>query len=77
MLKANYACARDPKAAWIPVDAPACEVKGTLAHGANDLQVATIPPQEVKRRLDEDKALFCWTCGRRRNSQANSAICLE
>jgi glyoxylase-like metal-dependent hydrolase (beta-lactamase superfamily II)/rhodanese-related sulfurtransferase len=57
VLKANYACARDPHAAWIPVDAPACEVKGTLAHSANDLQVATIPPQEVKRRLDEHKTL--------------------
>jgi len=57
VLKANYACARDPNAAWIPVDVPACEVKGTLAHGANDLQVATILPQEVKRRIDEQKPL--------------------
>jgi len=57
VLKANYACARDLNAAWIPVDAPACEVKGTLAHSANDLQVATIPPQEVKRRLDEHRTL--------------------
>ena len=57
VLQANYACARDPNAAWVPVDAPACEVKGTLAHGANDLQVATIPPQEVKRRVDEHKTL--------------------
>lgn len=52
VLKANYACARDPKAAWIPVDVPACEVKGTLAHGVNDQQVASIPVQEVKRRLN-------------------------
>ena len=58
VLQANYACARDPNAAWIPVDAPACEVKGTLAHGANDLQVATIPAQEVKRRLDEQQPLL-------------------
>lgn len=57
VLKANYACARDPRAVWIPVDAPACEVKGTLAHSANDLQVATIPPQEVKRRLDAQQPL--------------------
>ncbi len=26
VLEANYACAMDPGAAWIPVDAPACEV---------------------------------------------------
>lgn len=30
VIKANYACARDPKAAFIPVDQPACEVKGTV-----------------------------------------------
>ena len=58
VLKANYHCARDPKAAWIPVDAPACEVKGTLAHGANDLQVGSIPPSEVKLRLDEKQAII-------------------
>jgi glyoxylase-like metal-dependent hydrolase (beta-lactamase superfamily II)/rhodanese-related sulfurtransferase len=56
VLKANYACARDPKAAWIPVDVPACEVKGTLEHGVNDQQVASIPVGELKRRLDTDKA---------------------
>ncbi|MFQ5992088.1 MAG: rhodanese-like domain-containing protein [Nitrospiraceae bacterium] len=52
VLKANYACARDPKAAWIPVDIPACEVKGTLDHGANDQKVSAIPPVEVRRLLE-------------------------
>lgn len=52
VLRANYACARDPKAAWIPVDVPACEVKGTLAVGVNDQQVAAMPVAELKRRLD-------------------------
>ncbi|WHZ23796.1 MAG: MBL-fold metallo-hydrolase superfamily [Nitrospira sp.] len=52
VLKANYACAQDPKAAWIPVDVPACEVKGTMDIGANDQQVAGIPAEEVKRELD-------------------------
>jgi glyoxylase-like metal-dependent hydrolase (beta-lactamase superfamily II)/rhodanese-related sulfurtransferase len=56
VLKANYACARDPKAAWIPVDVPACEVKGTLALGVNDQQVATVPVAELKRRLDAGQA---------------------
>ncbi|MBN1837760.1 MAG: MBL fold metallo-hydrolase [Spirochaetales bacterium] len=51
VLKANYACARDPKAAWIPLDAPACEVKGTLGAGVNEIEVATITVRELKARL--------------------------
>ncbi len=51
VLKANYACARDPKAAWIPVDVPACEVKGTMAHGANDIQVGEVSPEELSRKI--------------------------
>lgn len=51
VLKANYACARDPKAAWVPVDVPACEVKGTLDRGANDQQVAAIPSNVVKQAI--------------------------
>ena len=47
VLKANYACARDPEAAWIPVDVPACEVKGTLDHGVNDIQVESISVEEL------------------------------
>jgi rhodanese-related sulfurtransferase len=56
VLRANYACARDPKAAWIPVDVPACEVKGTLAVGVNEQQVAAMPVAELKRRLDAGQA---------------------
>ncbi len=56
VLKANYACARDPRAAWIPVDLPACEVKGTLEVGVNDQQVATMPVVELKLRLDADRS---------------------
>ena len=56
VLKANYACARDPTSAWVPVDTPACEIKGTLEHGVNDIQVAGIPAEELKWRLDADKA---------------------
>lgn len=52
VLKANYACSRDPQAAWIPVDSPACEVKGTLSPGVNEQQSPVIPSAEVKRRLD-------------------------
>ena len=51
VLKANYACARDPKAVWIPVDSPACEVKGTMSPGVNEQQVPTIPVTEIMRRV--------------------------
>ncbi|MFC1669231.1 rhodanese-like domain-containing protein [Spirochaetota bacterium] len=51
VLKANYACARDPKAAWIPVDSPACEVKGTMDRNANEMQVASIPAAVLKQKL--------------------------
>ena len=51
VLKANYACAHDPKAAWIPIDSPACEVKGTIDIGANEVQVASITPQILKQKI--------------------------
>jgi glyoxylase-like metal-dependent hydrolase (beta-lactamase superfamily II)/rhodanese-related sulfurtransferase len=51
VLKANYACARDPNAAWIPVDTPACEVKGTLEEGINELQVSSLPPMVLRQKL--------------------------
>ncbi|MHC4252690.1 MAG: MBL fold metallo-hydrolase [Planctomycetota bacterium] len=54
VLKANYACARDPKAAWIPVDSPACEIKGTLEVGVNDVQVSSIPPDVLRQRLTSE-----------------------
>ncbi len=56
VLQANYACARDPETAWIPVDLPACEVKGTLEVGVNDQQVANMPMEELKLRLDAGQA---------------------
>jgi sulfur dioxygenase len=51
VLKANYACARDPGAAWIPVDTPACEVKGTLDVGVNEIEVEAISVPELKARI--------------------------
>lgn len=54
VLKANYACARDPKAAWIPVDLSACEVKGTLDHGVNEIEVQPISVEELKNQLDSE-----------------------
>ncbi len=58
VLKANYACARDPKAAWIPVDVPACEVKGTMAHGANDIKVEEIAPEELSRKMNSGENIL-------------------
>lgn len=58
VLKANYACARDPRAAWIPVDVPACEVKGTMARGANDIQVDEISPEELSRKINAKEKVF-------------------
>ena len=51
VLKANYACARDPRAVWIPVDAPACMLPNPQGTGANDQAVQTIAPEEVLDRL--------------------------
>jgi glyoxylase-like metal-dependent hydrolase (beta-lactamase superfamily II)/rhodanese-related sulfurtransferase len=59
VLKANYTCARDPKAAWIPVDTPACEIKGTMEKGVNELQVAYIAEKDLKNKLSApDKPLL-------------------
>ena len=55
VLTANYACARDPKAAWIPVDIPACEVKGTLEYGVNDIEVQPVSVEELRNQLAMEK----------------------
>jgi sulfur dioxygenase len=52
VLAANYACARDPRAAWIPVDTPACEVKGTLGPGVNEVQVAALSASLLRQKLN-------------------------
>ena len=52
VLKANYACARDPRAAWIPVDSPACEVKGTMDLGANEVGVDSSPPFVLRQKMN-------------------------
>jgi glyoxylase-like metal-dependent hydrolase (beta-lactamase superfamily II)/rhodanese-related sulfurtransferase len=58
VLKANYACARDPKAAWVPTDFAACEIKGTLEHGVNDIIVEDISPQNLKEILDSKEQII-------------------
>jgi glyoxylase-like metal-dependent hydrolase (beta-lactamase superfamily II)/rhodanese-related sulfurtransferase len=58
VLAANYACARDPKAAWVPVDAPACEVKGTLEKGVNEIEVSAIPPSVLRQKLNAKQPIL-------------------
>jgi sulfur dioxygenase len=53
VIQANYACAMDPRAAWIPVDQPTCEVKGTLGNVNAEL-VKTITAEELASRLQAD-----------------------
>ncbi|HXV28514.1 MAG TPA: MBL fold metallo-hydrolase, partial [bacterium] len=57
VLKANYACARDPKAVWVPVDVPACEIKGTLNQGVNDQKVSSVTPEELQQKLKSELPL--------------------
>ncbi len=51
VVKANYACARDPRAVWIPADAPSCVMQAPASLGANDQVVQTLTPDEVRDRL--------------------------
>lgn len=54
VIRANYACAQDPREAWIPVDQPACEVKGTQGNVNVEL-VHTISAEALRRELDEGR----------------------
>jgi rhodanese-related sulfurtransferase len=51
VVRANYACARDPEAAWIPVDQPTCEVGGTKGNVNVEL-VHTISPTDAHALLN-------------------------
>lgn len=51
VLKANYACSQDPNAAWIPVDVAACEIKGSMDEGVNEIQVGYISARELNERI--------------------------
>ncbi|NLT14248.1 MAG: MBL fold metallo-hydrolase [Clostridiales bacterium] len=55
VLKANYACAQDPKGVWIPVDVPACEIKGTLGKGVNEIAAEFISARALKELLALDR----------------------
>lgn len=55
VLKANYACAKDPNSAWIPIDTPACEIKGTLEKGVNETEVGYITAVELKKKFSSSE----------------------
>jgi sulfur dioxygenase len=55
VIRANYACARDPRAVWIPVDQPSCEVKGT-AGNVNVEMVKLITPEALAASLRQGPA---------------------
>lgn len=52
VLAANYKCAMDPNAAWIPTDVPACEIKGTLNPNAGDMDLHFICVDTLKATED-------------------------
>jgi glyoxylase-like metal-dependent hydrolase (beta-lactamase superfamily II)/rhodanese-related sulfurtransferase len=54
VLSANYACARDPEAVWVPVDGAACEIKGTLEHGVNDIVVGEVSAKELRSIIETE-----------------------
>lgn len=57
VVKANYACARDPQAAWIPVDAPTCEVLGTKGN-INDAKVRIVSAEELSDEVSSQTPPF-------------------
>ncbi len=56
VLRANYTCAVDPGAAWIPADISACEVKGTL--NVNEVDVGYISVDEFDSMDKEGSCLI-------------------
>lgn len=55
VIRANYACATAPGAAWIPVDQPSCEVRGT-AGNVNAELVRTITVPILRERMSQRNA---------------------
>ena len=61
VIKANYACARDPRAVWIPVDQPSCEVKGTAGNVNTEL-VKVVSAEQVADALAGQHPPLVSTC---------------
>ncbi|MCK5758799.1 MAG: MBL fold metallo-hydrolase [Clostridiales bacterium] len=54
VLKANVSCTRNPKAAYIPNDSPACEVMGTIDPALKNIEVAYIDAPSLKKLIDSE-----------------------
>ena len=52
VVEATYACTQTPGSVWIPVDLPACQVKGALSLGVDGQPVRTITAEEARRRIE-------------------------
>ncbi|WP_457558487.1 MBL fold metallo-hydrolase [Candidatus Harpocratesius sp.] len=55
VIKANYQCTQDLKAAWVPLDSPACETMGTLDPSLENYSVRAISPHILSSMLNKDK----------------------
>jgi glyoxylase-like metal-dependent hydrolase (beta-lactamase superfamily II)/rhodanese-related sulfurtransferase len=51
VVEANYACTQTPGSVWIPVDLPACQVKGSLSLGVDGQPVSSITAEEARKRI--------------------------
>jgi glyoxylase-like metal-dependent hydrolase (beta-lactamase superfamily II)/rhodanese-related sulfurtransferase len=56
VLAANYKCSRDPNAAFVPAESPACEVQGTIGQNVDAIEVEPITVQEVKGLLSQGES---------------------
>ncbi|MHA1620460.1 MAG: MBL fold metallo-hydrolase [Promethearchaeota archaeon] len=52
VLQANASCSQDPKAAWVPLDSPSCEVMGTLDPELEKFEVSGISTQQLEIELN-------------------------
>ena len=55
VLKANVGCTRDPEAAYIPNDSPACEVMGTVDPELENIEVGYLDALALKDIMNSDK----------------------
>ncbi len=51
VLKANLACAQDPRVAWVPVDSPACDAIPGAGLGVNEESVPTKSIDVLREQL--------------------------
>lgn len=56
VMRVNYACARDPSAARVPVDSPFFALDSGQGFSVNEMKVATIPPPVLKQKLGMPEA---------------------